>query len=128
MNKFTNKQEYLAYRTQWKSDYKQLSQKIRDYKWMKTQYQRFASPIIAKYNQNYHTFSYTDAMKQINDVLFTNEKYSELFKKYELKQHYQVFYVDGLKMTATKMLLELKEAKIEAQRQYLAEKQSTVCV
>lgn len=127
MNKFTNKQEYLAYRTQWKLDYKQLSQKIRDYKWMKKQYQRFASPIIAQYNQNYHTLSYTEVMKQINDILFTNEKYTELFKKYELKQYYQVFYMDGLKITATQMLLELKEAKIEAQRQYLAEKQSTVC-
>jgi hypothetical protein len=35
MNKFTNKQEYLAYRKQWKHDYKLLSEKIRDHKQMK---------------------------------------------------------------------------------------------
>lgn len=123
MNKFTNKQEYLAYRTQWKSDYKQLSQRIRDYKWMRKHYTRVAAPLL-----NDATLNYITASNKINEALNNNERYSKLFKHYDLKQHYQTFYLYGLKTIATQMLLELKEAKIEAQRQYLAEKQSTVCV
>ena len=64
--KFTNKEEYLAYRTQWKADYNKLSQEIRNYK--------------------------------------------RTWKHQELKAK------------ATAMLQQLKFAKIEAQRQYLAAK------
>ena len=64
--KFNSKETYLAYRSEWKANYKSLSQTIRD---------------------NKHTWT-----------------------------HYR------LKKQATAMLEELKEAKMEAQRQYLAAK------
>ena len=76
--KFTNKETYLAYRSEWKAEYKKLSQKIREFK---------------------------------DDVRGRNITWEEALKLYKLKRK------------ATDMLEELKEAKVESQRQCLASKQ-----
>jgi hypothetical protein len=127
MNKFTNKQEYLEYRKQWKHDYKLLSEKIRDFKYMKKIHQQVTSPIWSKFRAD-STYTYPIALKTIDDDLLTHEQYQSLFKKHSLKHNYGVFVIDRLKKQATDMLLELKEAKIEAQRQYLTSKQLSVCL
>jgi hypothetical protein len=96
---FTNKQEYLAYRSNWKAQYKELSQQIRDYKFCRW----FVS------------------LK--NPARITPEL-EEQFKKIVAKHGNRAYYVYPLKRKATSMLQELKESKIEAQRQYLATKVS----
>ena len=85
MTTFNNKETYLAYRSNWKAEYKQLSEDIRDLK-----------------------LDIKDAQRN-ND--FTGRPQYSLYK---------------LRKQATAMLAELKEAKQEAQRQYLASKQELV--
>lgn len=77
--KFTNKEEYLAYRSNWKAEYKQLSKDIRTLK--------------AEMRESGHQITWSE--------------FSQLKK---------------LKINATEMLEALKQAKIEAQNQYLASK------
>lgn len=77
--KFTNKKEYLAYRSNWKAEYKQLSKNIR--------------MIKAEMRESGHQITWSE--------------FSQLKK---------------LKTNATEMLETLKQAKAEAQTQYLASK------
>lgn len=82
---FTNKETYLAYRSNWKAEYKTLSQEIRTLK--------------AQVRESGHQITWTE--------------FSQLYK---------------LKAKATAMLEERKEAKAEAQRQYLQSKEQAVTV
>lgn len=91
-NKFTNKEEYLAYRSEWKDEYKQLSQHIKDFK-------------FALWYQKLGDKRKTPLMKV---------RFEDIKKVYKT----DFFYVWGLKKRATSMLMELKHAKVEAQRQY----------
>ena len=95
--KFTTKEEYLQYRQEWKEEYKQLSQKIRDY----------------KFGAWYGTLGPKRRSAQ------GNARYAQIRQQYKT----ECFYVRGLQTKATSMLAELKLAKVEAQRQYLASKQ-----
>lgn len=79
--KFTNKEEYLQYRKEWKAEYKQLSNEIRENK------------------------------KDMKDVMRHNE-YAGGIQSCLIRQRYE----------ATTMLEQLKDAKAEAQRQYLSDK------
>ena len=79
MEKFNNKETYLMYCSNWKSEYKQLSQTLREQK------QDIRNTSMPSFTQYWN--------------LRCNKK------------------------KATAMLEELKEAKKEAQRQYLASKE-----
>lgn len=81
MNTFTNKETYLAYRFNWKTTYKSLSQDIRSIR---------------------------------NEI-----KETQRAKGYAGSMQYQLI---KLRANATAMIEELKLAKAEAQRQYLAAK------
>jgi len=96
---FTNKETYLAYRSEWKANYKELSQQIRDF--------RFAN----WYQQPLRPERRTPAL---------DARYEKICKQYKTN----CFYTYGLKKKATSMLMELKLAKQEAQRQYLASKEN----
>jgi hypothetical protein len=96
---FTNKETYLAYRSNWKSQYKELSTNIRN----------------AKFCCWFTTLSNPERITP------------ELEKRYASlsKWHGSTRYgIMKDKTKATAMLEELKEAKQEAQRQYLAEKEA----
>lgn len=81
MTTFNSKETYLAYRSNWKAQYKALSQQIRETR-----------------------HDIREAQK--------NRKYAGGMQYAALK----------LRKQAAAMLEELKEAKLEAQRQYLASK------
>ena len=96
--KFSTKEEYLVYRSEWKAEYKTLSQQIRDFKfarWYQTLGESRKSPE-------------------------GDARWLKISNQYKTN----CFYVYGLKAKATGMLNELKIAKQEAQRQYLASKES----
>ena len=85
--KFTNKETYLAYRSNWKAEYKTLSKQIHDIKhdrWLKSRAQSY-------------------------------QGFGELNYK-----------IRGMEQKATNLLEELKLAKAESNRQYLATKQNLV--
>ena len=92
---FTNREEYMAYRLKWKSDYKELSEKIRAIKFLNW-YGKVSNP------------------DRMTDAL--DSKYHELNEKYKSRTQWEIY---TLKSTATKMLAELKSAKVLAQEQYL---------
>ena len=97
---FTNRKEYNQYITEWKTLYAALSEHLRN----------------AKFCNWYNK-------------LGPKRQTKELIRKYESleKWHNETFYsilVD--KHQASAMLSELKAAKVEAQRQYLAEKEAAV--
>lgn len=113
---FTNKQEYLQYRKEWKETYKQLSNDIRESKWMRNISQRAYSD---GYNQ---TYEYNRVVKYVESTLLENKRYIELYNKHIGKFIWYRLIPDIKKMSlkAKNMLDELKLAKIEANRQYHA--------
>lgn len=94
---FTNKQEYLAYRSAWRAEYKQLSQDIRDLKFCRgfPQAKRFENP------------KNVERYREIEKRLFNNPNTMVEWK------------LAAAKDKATQMLEERKASKVEAQRQYL---------
>lgn len=95
---FTNKKEYMAYRSNWKAEYKELSQQIRDLKFCR------AFPTANRFEDPKNVERY----REIEKRLFNNVNTSVEWTLYEKRNK------------ATYMLEQLKEAKVEAQRQYLA--------
>ena len=83
---FTTRNEYLAYRADWKNNYKILSQDIRDTR---------------------------EAIKQ---AYANNNQDRASILQYQKSE---------LRKTARKMMEELADAKVEAQRQYEAQKEKT---
>lgn len=123
-NQFTNKEEYLTYRSDWKVEYKALSQTIRDVKLM----WRYTSQACNKaiqmvggsitYDNVNKYFRYAEEMVK-EDVRIKN-----LYEKYNNDKKWIRKTRNEYKKEATLMLEELKLAKIEANRQYLERKQS----
>lgn len=97
---FTNREEYKQYIIGWKSDYASISQNLRN----------------AKFCNWYNK-------------LGPKRQTKELIRKFNALEYwhgstYYSILID--KLQASAMLSELKAAKIEAQRQYLAEKEAAV--
>ena len=124
--KFTNKEEYLQYRKDWKEEYKQLSQTIREKKWLYKEYSRmWNKAMIAHGHPDTHwdnTIKSRSFWEYLDVMQKENPQYVELNKKYTNDQKWVELY----SKQATQMLNELKEAKQEAQRQYLAFKKEIV--
>ncbi len=120
---FNNKEEYLAYRKMWKAEYKELSQSIRDAKLCRKIYQREWNRASkeAKLPGLNNRYNWSAINKLQKEYLKNNEKYQELWKKYNPSncQYWTYPNRDKLKVVATRMLKELKDAKVEAQRQFL---------
>lgn len=100
---FNSKETYLAYRSEWKAEYKNLSTEIR------------ALRLADRFHQR-KTFAHlalTDAEERcLADALKLCDLGSLSFNRLNRSKR------------ATAMLAELKEAKAEAQRQYLARKEA----
>ena len=94
---FTNKEMYLAYRSNWKAQYKELSTNIRN----------------AKFCCWFASLSNPDRITPELEQRFAS------LSKWHGSTRYGIMKD---KAKATAMLEELKEAKLEAQRQYLAAK------
>lgn len=94
--KFSNKKEYLQFRKEWKAEYKRLSQEIRD----------------AKFSRWYCSLRRKDKL--------TPERHERWKSLGSMCPSY--WEIQTLKALATNMIEQLKEAKAEAQRQYLASK------
>ena len=120
---FKIKEEYLQYRKDWKTEYKQLSQTIREYKWMQKEYSRMWNKAMIAHGNPYtlswydtrmagHFWDYFHLMEN------ENKKYQIIKKRYEQGKKWIGVY----QKEATQMLEELKLAKVEAQRQYLTAK------
>ena len=118
---FTNKEEYLAYRSNWKAEYKALSQTIRERKWLHSRYSTIANKANLEVGMDYQNINrYFDYLKLLSDE---DTKYKEI----RAKQNWRISK-EKLSLTATVMLQELKNAKKEANRQYLEQKQSLQAV
>jgi hypothetical protein len=118
---FTNKEEYLAYRSNWKAEYKALSQTIRERKWLHSRYSTIANKANLEVGTDYPNINkYFDYIKMLSDE---DTKYKEI----RAKQNWRISK-EKLSLTATVMLQELKDAKKEANRQYLEQKQSLQAV
>lgn len=111
--KFTNKKEYLQYRKDWKNEYKQLTETIRDLKWMRKEYSRAAS--YAWINTK---GKFPDMYICIKEYLNQQPRHIYLTNKYKGNPK----WIEDYKKDATIMLEDLKLAKQEAQRQYLLSK------
>lgn len=106
--KFTTKQSYLDYRSNWKSKYKQLSQDIRDLKFCRgfpqaKRFEDYAGKNVERY-------------REIEKRLFSNPNTCVEWKLADKRSE------------ARCMLEELKEAKIAAQTQYLAAKSQQLVI
>lgn len=117
-NKFTNKEEYLQYRKDWKETYKKLSF---DIKYTKYVYRLLQSKF-------YGNKELTE--KQVTDInKFVTTRLSKIdyieddrIKDLSYYNRFPILYVTRsiwkLKLVASGMLNELKLAKLEASEQY----------
>jgi cell shape-determining protein MreC len=117
--KFTTKQEYLQYRKDWKDEYMELSQVIRDHKLIR----KYSSQACGKAVQmiDGDAFSYDNISKYFRYVEQNkneNEKLQALLLKYKDCKK----YLSGYRKEARLMMEELTNAKIEANLQYIASK------
>ena len=102
---FNSKETYLAYRSVWKAEYKNLSLEIRTLRLADRFYQRKTFAHVAL----------TDGEEScLADALRLCGPGSLTFNRLNRSKR------------ATEMLAELKEAKVEAQRQYLAKKEAQI--
>ena len=98
---FDSKEAYLAYRSAWKAEYKNLSAEIRTLRQASRYHQR----------------------KEFGHLALTEGEEDCLAAANKLGGAGSYLYRRQLRSArATEMLAELKEAKLEAQRQYLARK------
>jgi len=95
--KFTTKEEYLAYRSEWKAQYKVLSKQIRD----------------AKFCRWFCTLKNEERIKS----------HLAHFQTIGHKTDWTYWGIRTLSVQATNMLEQLQLAKQEAQSQYLAAKE-----
>ena len=103
MNKFNSRETYLAYRSNWKAQYKELSAAIRLFRLAYNNSQRRErTPAQERLMQ--------DAKRRLHPANGLCFPTSFFYQRLRLGRQ------------ATAMLEELKEAKLEAQRQYLAGK------
>ena len=116
--RFETKEEYLTYRANWKIQYNELSQQIRDLKWMNKEYSRAANAARLSIPSPHPTKhpEYLRRLEFIKKSLSENKRYQDLLKKWNI----QPYYVGDLRNKATIMLAELKQAKMDAQEAYLA--------
>lgn len=110
---FTNKETYLAYRAEWKAKYAALSETIREKKWMQKEYSRACNKARLETEGKWPAY-----YNKIRELLSKNPRYIHLEQKYKNDGR----WLEKLRKEATEMLEELKAAKQEAQRQYLAQK------
>src|SRR5882724_10192398 len=98
---FNSKETYLAYRSAWKSEYKDLSAEIRALRFADRVYQRkhFAHLTLTEGEDR----CLADALKLCGPSSLSYHRLNRSKR-------------------ATELLVELKEAKLEAQRQYLGRK------
>lgn len=113
---FTNKEEYLAYRSEWKAGYKELSNIIREKKWMRKEYSRAYNK--AKRQIGAGRDYYSNLWATTDALLSDNKRYAELKQKYKSDK----IWLEKYRAVAKDMNEDLKLAKIEAQRQYLEQK------
>ena len=108
----------------WKIAYNQLSQKIRDGRLTHKLYQHAWSKAEKECTPPGYYSNYSDIYKLTREYLKHNEKYQQMYKKYNVdsNQYWHYPCIAPWSEKAKMMLAELKEAKIEAQRQYIAEK------
>jgi len=101
---FNSKETYLAYRSAWKTEYKQLSAEIRTLRLGDRFHQRSRHP---------HLPLSPAELRYITDA-------AALCESAQFDSALAAFHRLRRSARATEMLAELKEAKAEAQRQYLA--------
>ena len=101
---FNSKETYLTYRSAWKADYKRLSTEIRTLRLGDRFHQRSRHPHLALSPAE---------QRYIADA-------AALCESAQLDSALAAFHRHRRGARATEMLAELKEAKADAQRQYLA--------
>jgi uncharacterized membrane protein len=121
--KFTNKQEYLTYTFNWKLQYKQLSQTIRNLKFMAKEESRACNKARQMLPSEGVVGSwYSKYFSTIAELLAANEQYQTV----KTQTNEKSYNINKLKQKATAMLEERAASKVEAQRLYLEAKQALV--
>ena len=101
---FNSKETYLAYRSAWKAQYQQLSAELRTLRLADRFHQRSRHPHLALSPAE---------QRYVEDA-------AALCESAQFDSALAAFHRHPRSTRATDMLVELKEAKAEAQRQYLA--------
>ena len=115
---FKTKEEYLQYRKDWKAEYKELSQRIREKRILQKDNSRIFNKAVLETGTTWGDGLWRLVEYLTDDKKKTDPKYKELTEKYTGDRKWIELYSKD----ATLMLLELADAKVEAQRQYLASK------
>jgi hypothetical protein len=116
--KFKTKEEYLQYRKDWKEEYMALSQTIRDHKLIHKYYAQGANQAIQMVGGKIDNSNINAYFRYVDQMHKENQKLQTLLLKYKNCRK----YLSGYRKEARLMMEELDNAKIEANKQYLASK------
>ena len=75
---FTNKETYLAYRSEWKANYKKLTETIREYKWIAKECSRAYNTSWLETNGQFPNYYRRGA-----EILKANPRYESLINKHK---------------------------------------------
>jgi hypothetical protein len=117
-NKFTTKKEYLQYRKDWKKEYMELSQTIRDYKLIQKYGSQDCNKAIQMVGGKIEYSNVNAYFRYVEQMRKENNKLQALLLKYKNSRK----YISDYKKEARLMMEELTNAKIEANLQYIASK------
>jgi len=123
---FKTKEEYLQYRNDWKAEYKQLSQTIREKRWLYKEYSRMWNKAYVAHGNpfilTWDMYENGRCNRRFLDYLHLMEKENKQYQILEQKYREDKNWLGVNCKQATQMLEELKEAKQKAWRQYKASK------
>jgi hypothetical protein len=109
---FTTKETYLQWRSDWKARYKLISQNIRDLKFIRREYCRAQAATQKEYQSG--TYPVPDFSTVLYKKLHDVPGYDAAAKRV------QRLGLESQRDEARTLLFVLKQAKVEAQCQYLA--------
>ena len=116
--KFITKKEYLQYRKDWKDEYMELSQTIRDHKLIQRYYNQGCNKAMQMVGGRFDNSNIIAYFRYVDQNNKENEKLQALLLKYKGCSKCLWSYRKDAKF----MMEELTSAKIEANLQYLTSK------
>jgi hypothetical protein len=125
---FTTKIEYLQWRAEWRAAYRELSEKIRAAKWIRTVRAQALSKAMPELREKRPFPGYYQALNELQKKYLepTAARTQILMAKHfpnPVKCWYPAYALKTMRPAATAMLEVRKASKMEAQRQFLANQQ-----
>jgi len=119
---FNTREEYIQYRKNWKDKYLILSNIIRDHKLMRKYTNQACSLALSMIGGRLYYNNISSYFRNVENNKLENVKLQKLYNKYKNSKKQLIDY----QKDARNMMEELTNAKIEANKQYIAQHKNCI--